>query len=90
MQLFVTNWEKLKGIQDRLERQKGGEGRDIPYLAALLLKRRTLSEFRILKSQKPPPPPLWAQVCVCVCERERESVCENVCVCVCVCESLCV
>ena len=31
-------------------------------VAARLLKRRKQSEFRILKSQKPPPPPLWAQV----------------------------
>jgi len=61
VQLFKVNWERLKAIQDRVARQKGGEGRDLPYLAALLLKRRKLSEFRILKGQKPPPPPLWAQ-----------------------------
>ena len=50
------------GIQTRLEHQaKGLVRRDLPFLAALLLKKRKASELRVFKSQKPPPPPLWAQ-----------------------------
>ena len=37
--------------EDTQEEQKQGVGRDIPYLAALLLKRRKQTEFRIIKSQ---------------------------------------
>ena len=58
---FDAHWVRLKAIEDKLQAQQSGAGRDLVYLATLLLKRRKQHEFRIFKGAKPPPPPLWAQ-----------------------------